>query len=98
MEFGLVQAIRDMAMNIIPVTSKRAWSRLVWERAWKLHDANWSAANTVHKDNDLLIMTMGDTRYLTWWRISDMDYKLVKMCETMSKIVCHASLLKRDDI
>ena len=97
MEFGLVQVIRDMAMNIAPVTSKRAWSRLVWERAWKLDDANWRAANTIYKDNDLLISTMGDTRYLNWWRISDMDYRLVKMCETMSKIICHASLLKRDD-
>ena len=27
----------------------------------------------------------------------DSDYRMVKMCETMSKIVCHTSLLKRDD-
>ena len=51
----------------------------------------------IHKDNDLLKSTLGETRYLTWWAISDLDYRLVRMCEDMSKLICHASLLKRDD-
>ena len=41
--------------------------------------------------------TLGETRYLTWWAISDLDHRLVRMCEDLSKIVCHASRLKRDD-
>ena len=49
------------------------------------------------RENDLLKSTIGDTRYLSWWAISDLDYRLVHMCETMSRIICHTSLLKRDD-
>ena len=97
-EFGLFNAVKDMIMNVTPIASKGAWSKLIWERAWKLDDANWRAANTIYKDNDLLTQISRDTRYLTWWRISDSDYRLVKMCETMSKILCHTSLLKRDDV
>ena len=79
------------------MSPKRAWSKLVWERAWKLEDANLRASNMIFKDNDILALTVGDTRYTTWWQISDMDFRFMKMCETMSKLVCHASLLKRDD-
>ena len=65
--------------------------------AWRIENAYWMATNVILKDNDLLKMTIGNTRYLAWWHISDMDYKLVRMCEIMSKIVCHASLLKHND-
>ena len=51
----------------------------------------------IYKDKDLLANTLGETRYLTWWAISHLDHRLVRMCEDMSKIICHASLLKRDD-
>ena len=87
-----------MVNGKIPVASKRAWSKLIWDRAWKLEDANWQASNLILKDNDLLINTMGETKYITWWSISDMDYRLMSMCEDMSKLVCHASRLKRDDV
>ena len=40
---------------------------------------------------------MGDTKYLSWWYLSDIDYKCTKMCETMGKLICHASRLKQDD-
>ena len=95
--FGLYNVVKDMIMNISPTPSKYSWSKLVWERAWVLEDANWKAANVILKENDLLTKTMGDSRYMTWWRIGDVDYRLVKMCESMSKIVCHTSLLKTDD-
>ena len=95
--FGLFKVIQDMFNGQIKVVSKSAWSKIIWERAWKLDDADWSAINSIFKDNDLLVRTMGNTRYLNWWALSDMDYRLVGTCETMAKIVCHSSRLKRDD-
>ena len=59
---------------------------------------NWKASNTILKENDLLTMTVGISRYQTWWKISDTDYRLAGMWTTMSKIICHASLLKSDDV
>ena len=49
------------------------------------------------RENDLLKKTIGSSRYLSWQAISDYDYRLVHMCKTMSRIICHTSLLKRDD-
>ena len=93
--YGVLGPIQDMTEGKIPVVSKRAWSQLVRDRASK--DANWRATNFIYKDNDLLMNTLGETRYLTWWAISDLDHRLVRMCEDLSKIICHASRLKRDD-
>ena len=95
--FGVLNSIKEMTDGLIPIASKKAWSTLIWDRAWKLEDANWHSTNTILKENDLMCRIIGDTRYLTWWAISDLDYRLVRMCEDMSKIICHASLLKRDD-
>ena len=95
--FGVLGTIHDMTEGRIRVASKKVWSQLIGERAWKLEDTNWHASDTVFRENDLLKSTIGDTRYLSWWAISDLDYRLVHMCETMSRIICHASLLKRDD-
>ena len=94
---GLYNVVKEMVLNMASVVSKGAWSKLKWERAWALEDANWKASNTILRENDLLTMTVGNTRYLAWWRMSDTDYRMVKMCETMSRIICHASLLKKDD-
>ena len=95
--FGVLGTIKTMSDGISPIVSKNAWSRLIWERAWRLDDSNWHASNTVLRENDLLRKTIGNSRYLSWWAISDYDYRLVKMCETMSRIICHSSQLKRDD-
>ena len=95
--FGVLGTIKEMSDGKIPIVSKYAWSQLIWERAWKLDDANWHASNTVLRENDLLKKTIGNSRYLSWWAISDYDYRLIHMCETMSRILCHTSLLKRDD-
>ena len=93
--FGVLGTIKAMSDGNRPIVSKNAW--LIWERAWRLDDANWHASNTVLRENDLLKKTIGNSRYLSWWAISDYDYRLVHMCETMSRIICHTSLLKRDD-
>ena len=71
--FGVFGTIQDMAAGKIRVASKKAWSQLIWEPAWKLEDANWHASNTVFRENDLLMKTIGDTRHLSWWAISNLD-------------------------
>ena len=95
--FGVLGIIKEMSEGNTPIVSKYAWSQPIWERAWKLDDANWHASNTVLRENDLLKKTIGNSRYLSWWAISDYDYRLIQMCEIMSRIICHTSLLKRDD-
>ena len=95
--FALFNIIQELVNGKSPLVSKRAWSKIIWERAWKLDDADWNAYNYISKDNDLLALTVGKTWYLTWWYISDIDYTLVRMCETMAKMICHTSRLKKDD-
>ena len=97
MVFGVLGPICSMVEGQVPLVSKKAWSDLIWARAWKLDDASWLASNSILNENDLLTRTIGETRYLTWWVISDYDYRLMQVCEDMSKIVSHASQLKRDD-
>ena len=95
--FGVYKSVKEMIRNKKTIFSKRAWSILVWERAWQMEDANQRASNLILKDNQLLMSISKDTRYLSWWRMSDVDYKLTGMCETMCRLICHASLLKSDD-
>ena len=52
--FGVFNTIQEMCTGKIPIASKRAWSKLIWDRAWRLEDANWHASNLILKDNDLL--------------------------------------------
>ena len=58
--FGVLGPIQDMVEGRIPIASKKAWSQLIWDRAWKLEDANCLTTNMIHKDNDLLKSTLGD--------------------------------------
>ena len=89
--------MKGMALNESRIMSRRAWSNLTWVRLWKLEDATWRASNVILKVINLLTLNRGDTEYVTWWYISELDYRLTRMCETMGKITCHASRLKRDD-
>ena len=38
--FGVVGTIKAMSGGNRPIVSKNAWSQLIWERAWRLDDAN----------------------------------------------------------
>ena len=51
----------------------------------------------MNKENDLLASTMSGARYMVWWQLSDCDADMMKMCECITKIICHTSLLKVDD-
>ena len=40
----------------------------------------------------------GNVRYFTWWQMLNENYQLTRCCETMVKLVSHASMLKSDDV
>ena len=95
---GILKILCDMSTGGKPLYSKKGWSRYVWERAWMLEDLYWKSASFLKKDNDLLMKVMDNSRYLSWWELSDRFPPSMRMCETMAKLLSHASRLKCDDI
>ena len=77
---------------------KSTWKKMVWERAWSLEDMFWKVEYMLHKSLDLVSSINPSPRYLTWWTLSDKYPEYMYMCETMSRLVCHASLLRMDDL
>ena len=63
-----------------------------------LEDLYWKSASFLKKDNDLLMKVMDNTKYLSWWELSDRFPSAIIMCETMAKLLSHANRLKCDDI
>ena len=47
---------------------------------------------------DILKGVCNECRYLSWWKISDKHPELMKRCEILARIVCHATTLRGDDI
>ena len=78
--------------------SKQAWKVMVWDRGWALEDALWCLEARLYKELDLFLKVSQGTLYLTWWTLSNMYPDLIHVCENLSRILCHASLLKCDDI
>ena len=93
----VLHCILDMVDGNEPVMSKQLWSRLVWQQAWTIEDAYWESANLIMRDNDLIMNTQVTPNYLVWWHLSDAVWGIMNMCETMAKLICHASRLKMDD-
>ena len=77
---------------------KSVWKRLVWERAWSLDEMMWKIEYRLQKTLDLVCAINPNPKYLTWWALSDKYPEYTSMCETMARLVCHASLLKMDDV
>ena len=95
--FGLLNTILEMTFGYTATVAKKAWSKLVWDHAWELDDIYWKSSVFLHEKNDILLKTIGGTQYLTWWDIADHAPHLQGICETMARLVCHASQLKSDD-
>ena len=95
--FGLDQEVRNMVERD-QMYSKQKWKQLVWAKAWLLEDAYWQVECRLHRSLDLLENIGCGNRYLTWWYISDKFPLQTATCEIMAKIVCHATLLKADDV
>ena len=95
-KLGLLNLVEKMANGSTPLIGKKKWSNCVWERAWRL-DAYWIAVNALNPECSMLTKILGKTRYLTWWIHADAHPYDIRMCETMSRIVCRKRLLKADD-
>ena len=58
----------------------------------------WLIEVNLRTSLDVISTVNVNPRYLVWWTISDNDHTCKYFCETMAWIVCHASLLKSDDL
>ena len=97
-KFGILDMLCDMVRGISPIISKTRWSQTVWRKAWEYEDLYWDSTRILNRNNDLLYNTITHTRYISWWRISDIRPNLIRMCENLAKLVCHTSRLKCDDV
>ena len=95
---GLFNILVDMVNENATIFSKKQWSKIVWGKAWILEDTFWDSTKLIHKENDLMYSTISRARYMAWWRVSDNFPTQMRMCETMGRIMCHASRLKCDDV
>ena len=94
-ELGLLPEVRGMAGGIVP--SKALWKRSVWERAWYMEQGLWDDIVANSQYLDLVNLVTDQKVYSIWWQIADKDQGYMRRCETMVKLLCHASLLKADD-
>ena len=62
---GLHNLCIDMIEGNIAIIGKKAWAKLVWEKAWILEDVYWDSTKLIHKDNELLYTTLCHTRYMS---------------------------------
>ena len=95
--FGLCDEVKNM------IYRGHTWSRTLWgeklpKRAWDLDDTYWCLKTRCHKSLDLLSNVCITSRYLIWWQLADKYFWLSSDCEIMTKILCHSSLLKTDDV
>ena len=63
-----------------------------------LEDTYWSLEARLHRDLDLIVRVCSGPKYLTWWALSNKYPEMMHICENMARIICHASLLKCDDV
>ena len=95
--FNLLEDILKMTFGYAPTIPKKAWSKMVWDRARKLDDICWKSTAIIAEKTELLIATVGAPHYLTWWHIADNVPQCQAMCEIMARLICHASQLRDDD-
>ena len=95
--YGMYQEVRSMVERD-QMLSKQRWKQMVWEKAWILEDAYCQVECRLHRSLELLESLGCANRYLTWWYIADKFSFQISTCQIMAKIVCHASLLKADDV
>ena len=95
--FGIINDIRDMVYRNLE-WSRAHWRAKLWKRAWELEDVYWCVKSRCHRSLELLVEICTTTRYVIWWQIADKSPHLMRECETMVKLLCHASLLKIDDV
>ena len=70
---------------------KSVWKKMVWDRAWSLEEMVWRIEYRLQKSLDLVCSINPNPEYLTWWALSDKYPEYINICETMARLVCHAS-------
>ena len=71
---------------------------MLWKRGWELEDVHWCLKSRFHESLDVLISFSGITRYSIWWQLADKDNGVMTNCVIMIKLLCHASLLRSDNV
>ena len=94
--FGLMREVMGAILGTA-VYTKKQWSNLIWDKAWRIEDQDWEFRADFFKYTLRIEKVVGSVNYLIWWQISDKYPGLVKICEIMAKLVCSASNLKCDD-
>ena len=61
---------------------------------WISERVEWAENGRSDKHFDLIKLSVDEYGYAVWWRIADSK---MRQCETMVKLITHASLLKGDD-
>ena len=96
-KFGVLSTICDMVTGKNDVMPRKEWSKMIWDKATMIDDVYWESTKMLHHNNDLLHISLTQSRYLEWWALSDKQPHLMKICENMARMVCHSSRLKCDD-
>ena len=94
--YGLYQEVMYM-VNMECQYTKKEWSNLVWEKAWRVEKMDRSFSREFFETGALINEIMCDSNYLIWWEIGDCCPELMLYCEVLAKIVCRTSRLKSDD-
>ena len=94
-DFDLLRQVENMCNGYI--ISKSAWKKLVWQRVWVREREEWHDRAIEDPKLDLLVQISPIPSYSVWWSISDLDNKWMRRCETMIRLLCHASFLRADD-
>ena len=97
-EFNVLDIVRLMANANVNVMSKSQWKKLVWERAWLYENNQWDLNAAENQKFDLIKQVSLAPGYSVWWSIADQFQGFMRKCETMVKLLCHASHLKCDDV
>ena len=95
--YGLYEEIMRVLFGTITY-NKNQWKTRVWATAWGIEDQFWKQTASLFRGTDLLFKTTSNPRYLTWWHISDLIPRLMRICEDMARMVCGTSNLKGDSI
>ena len=93
--YGLYEDVCKQICGTV-VYSEKAWKTIVWARAWEIERDAWKNVTLFFNNSRLLNNVMDEPGYTIWWQISDVNYKYVRYCEVMIKIICRASRLKSD--
>ena len=94
--FGVMDIFEQYG-NDGTIPSKQQWSKRIWSVAWELESQLERANAIIDKGNGMLRQVIGPSKYISWWKLSDARPNLIRMSETMVKILCQSSQLKSDD-